>query len=123
MKRVLIIENQAAFREALAKLLENEADFEVAGQAGSLAQGHDLALDGLGKLDAAVVGLLLPDDNWTNFIRELRAAKPDLPVLVLTMTQDPEVHARVLEAGVDEVLTKAVSLEEIFATIRRLEDV
>ena len=122
MKRVLIIENQAAFREALAKLLENEADFEVAGQAGSLAQGHDLALDGLGKLDAAVVGLL-PDDNWTNFIRELRAAKPDLPVLVLTMTQDPEVHARVLEAGVDEVLTKAVSLEEIFATIRRLGDV
>lgn len=44
-------------------------------------------------------------------------------MLVLTMTQDPEVHAQVLEAGVDEVLTKAVSLEEIFATIRRLGDV
>ena len=123
MKRVLIIENHAAFREALARLLEKEADFEVAGQAGSLAQGHDLASDGLGKLDAAVVGLFLPDDNGTDFIRELRATDPDLRVLVATMTQDPEVHARVLEAGADEVFTKAVSLEEIFATIRRLGDV
>ena len=57
MIRVLLVEDHAAFREALAFLLGREPDLEVVAQAGSLAEARG-ALGG--SLDVAVVDLGLP---------------------------------------------------------------
>ncbi|MDP9426947.1 MAG: hypothetical protein M3P37_13200 [Actinomycetota bacterium] len=43
-----------------------------------------------------------------------------LAVLVLTISMEAQEHARAREAGADEVVSKAASLSEIFARIRRL---
>ncbi len=58
--RVLLVEDHAAFREALAFLLGREPDIEVVAQAGSLAEARK-AIDG--RLDVAVVDLGLPDGD------------------------------------------------------------
>ena len=120
MKRVLLVEDHAAFREALAKVLEWNAGFEKVPQAGSLSEGFARAdvLDG--DLDVAVVNLGLPDGDGTNLIAQMRSSKPDVPVLVLTMSRDPARHARALEVGADRVLTKDASIEEIVDAIRHL---
>ena len=68
MKRVLLVEDHAAFREALAKVLEWNAGFEKVTQAGSLSEGlaRAGALDG--DLDVAVVNLGLPDGDGRDLI-------------------------------------------------------
>jgi DNA-binding NarL/FixJ family response regulator len=120
MKRVLLVEDHAAFREALAKVLEWEAGFEKVPQAGSLSEG--LARAGVfdGELDVAVVDLGLPDGDRTDLISQMRSTEPEVPVLALTLSQDPTSHARALDAGAETVLTKDASIEEIVDVVRRL---
>jgi DNA-binding NarL/FixJ family response regulator len=119
MKRVLLVEDHAAFRESLAKVLEWEAGFEKVPQAGSLGEGPARAgvLDG--DLDVAVVNLGLPDGDGVDLIAKMRKTEPDVPVLVLTLSRDPAHHARALEAGAERVLTKDASIEEIVDAVRR----
>ena len=118
MKRVLLVEDHAAFREALAKVLEWEVGFERVPQAGSLSEG--LARAGVLDLDVAVVNLGLPDGDGTDLISQMRSTEPDVPVLALTLSQDPARHARALNAGAKGVITKDSSIEEIVDAIRRL---
>ena len=72
MKRVLLVEDHAAFHEALTTLLNMEPDLEVVGRADSLAEGRAAAA--LEEVDVAVVDVFLPDGNGVELVRELRRA-------------------------------------------------
>ena len=120
MKRVLLIEDHAAFREALAKVLKWNAGFEKVPQAGSVSEGLARAGSLDGDLDVAVVNLGLPDGDGADLISRMRRTEPNVPVLVLTLSRDPARHARALDAGADRVLTKDASIKEIVDAVRRL---
>ncbi len=121
MKRALLVEDHAAFREALAKVLEWEVGFEKVSQAGSLSGGLARAGSLDGDLDVvAVVNLGLPDGDGTDLISQMLSTRPDVPVLVLTLSRDPARHAQALDAGAQRVLTKDASIEEIVDAVRRL---
>jgi len=117
MIRVLLVEDHAAFREALAFLLGREPDLEVGAQAGSLADARE-ALDG--HFDVAVVDLGLPDGDGTELIGELRMESPGTSVLVLSATIDPEHLDDLRMAGADAVLAKVESPPIIAEEVRRL---
>ena len=85
IKCAFLLEDHDSFRRALVYLLEREPDIEVVGQAGSLQGARDLALGRLDQIDVATVDLLLPDGIGTDFIREALRARPDLPMLVVTL--------------------------------------
>jgi DNA-binding NarL/FixJ family response regulator len=116
MKRIFLAEDHAAFRKALAFMLEREPHYRVTAQAGSVAEAR--ASDAA-ACDVAVVDLLLPDGDGTEVIRELRATNPDARILSLSVSQDP---GRALDAGADEVLGKDASLSSVVATVRRLAE-
>ena len=86
----------------------------------SLQEGRDVARERLDQIDVATVDLLLPDGIGTDFIREAHRARPDLPVLVVTVVREKEVHDWALAMGATEVMTKDVAPEEIVAAVRRL---
>ena len=65
-------------------------------------------------------GLLLPDGIGTDVIRDLRATRPDVPVLVLTVARGPDPHGWARMMGADEMISKDASTQEIFAAIRIL---
>ena len=116
MRRVLLVEDHAAFSGALTSLLNMQPDLEVVGRAGSLAEGRAaLALE---EVDVAVVDVFLPDGNGVELARELRQADPRLPIVILTAGLDPELHALAFEAGADEVCLKADGIEKILKAIR-----
>ena len=71
---VVLVEDHAAFRQALAFLFDRDPAFRVAGQAGTLAEARTL-LDTLGAgTVVAVVDLGLPDGSGAEFVGDLRGA-------------------------------------------------
>ena len=116
-KRVLLLSNHDAFRQALARVLNGEEDLEVAWQAGSVAETCDIHLDGI---DVAVVDPLLPDGDGLELIREMSVANPRAKALVLSHELDEAVYYRALGVGAADVLfTMNTSLEEIINAVRR----
>ena len=120
IKCAFLLEDHDSFRRALAHLLEREPYIEIVGQAGSLQEARDFTLGRLDQIDVATVDLLLPDGIGTDFIREVRRARPELPVLVVTLVREKEVHDWARAMGATEVMTKDVAPEEIVAAVRRL---
>jgi DNA-binding NarL/FixJ family response regulator len=117
VRRVMLVEDHAAFRQSLAVLLEREPDLEVVAQAGSLAQARKM-LDT--RLDVAVLDLALPDGDGRDLIGELRSRNAGISVLVLTVTIRPGHLEEVMKSGADAVLHKIASPTTIVEEVRRL---
>lgn len=115
-KRILLVTDHNAFREALAVRLNREEDLEVAWQAGSVNATRDVHLDGV---DVALVDPLLPDGDGLVLIREVSVANPNALALVLSHKLDPAVHHQALGAGAVEVLTTNASMEEVINAVRK----
>jgi DNA-binding NarL/FixJ family response regulator len=115
--RVMLVEDHAAFRQALASLLSQEPDLEVVAQAGSLAQARKMLHT---PLDVAVLDLALPDGDGRELIGELRRANAGLSVLVLSVMLGSGHLDEVMKAGADTVLHKVASPTTIVEEVRRL---
>jgi DNA-binding NarL/FixJ family response regulator len=118
MLRLLLVEDHAAFRGALALMLNRQPDMDVAAQCGSLAECRSLG--GFADIDVALLDLLLPDGDSTELIGVLRRANPRVKVLILTASVEAGLLERMAESGADEVLNKTRRPQEIVAEVRRL---
>ncbi len=113
MTRVLVVEDEESFSDALSYNLRKEG-FEVA----VAATGPD-ALDIFERngADLVLLDLMLPGLPGTEVCRELRA-KSNVPVIMLT-AKDSEVDKVVgLELGADDYVTKPFSTRELIARMR-----
>jgi DNA-binding response OmpR family regulator len=113
---ILIVEDQQRLAIALATILE-EADYTVDvvfdGQS-----GLDYAL--LGNYDAIVLDVMLPEKNGFEVIAELRKAKNDVPVIMLTARDTVRDKVAGLDLGADDYLTKPFNPTELLARLRAL---
>ncbi len=116
MTRVLLVDDHPVLRESLAFMFDREPDFEVVGQAGSLAE----ACGKLGGVDLAVLDLDLPDGFGTDLIGDLRAESPGAVALVLTGLSECEQLALAIEGGAAGVIKKSGRIGEIVEAARRL---
>ncbi len=119
MKRVLLIEDHALFRESLALLLEWRLQVESV-QAGSLAEGRRVLGAVNGAADFAIIDLDLPDGDGSELIEQLHETRPDVPILAFTADQSMAKRARAMEAGADEVLAKMTPVEQIIGAAEQL---
>ena len=102
MLRLLLVEDHASFRGALALMLNRQPDLEVAAQCGSLAECRSLG--GFADIDVALLDLLLPDGDGAQLIGELRGANPRVKVLIFTASVEAGLLERMAEAGADGML-------------------
>ena len=119
IKRILLVADHNAFREALAIRLNQEEDLEVAWQSGSIADTRNIHLNGV---DVAVVDPLLPDGDGLELIREVSVANPNALALVLSHRLDPALYHQALGAGAVEVLATNIGIEEVINAVRRAAD-
>jgi two-component system response regulator RegX3 len=113
MTRILVVEDEDSFSEALAYLLGREG-FEV-GVANS-GTGAIEEFDRTGA-DLVLLDLMLPGLSGTEVCRQLRA-RSNVPIIMLT-AKDSEVDKVVgLELGADDYVTKPYSSRELVARIR-----
>ena len=113
--RVLLVDDQALFREALATLLEVRSDVEVVGEAGNGAQ----ALDRVAELrpDVVLMDLHMPVLDGIGATRRLRVEHPEVRVLALTTFDDDEDVFAALRAGAVGYLLKDVSSDRLVEAV------
>jgi DNA-binding NarL/FixJ family response regulator len=109
--RVLLVDDQALFREALAVLLEVRAEVEVVGEAadGAAALERSAAL----QPDVVVMDLRMPVLDGIAATRRLRAEQPGVRVLALTTFDDDEDVFAALRAGAVGYLLKDVTSDRL----------
>jgi DNA-binding NarL/FixJ family response regulator len=118
MALILFVEYHALFRQSASYMMDQEQDLEVVAQGGSVAEGRQKMAEG--GIDTALVDIPLPDEGAVELVRELHEANPSIPVLVLTYLKDHDVYEEFLKAGAAEVLSKELTVAEMFAAVRRL---
>lgn len=117
---ILLVEDHALIREGLASTFEQEAGFEVVGQAGSIAQARQVLVEGEQAVDVALIDPGLPDGDGSALIPELREANPPAQALVLSASFDRAEIARAVEMEAAGVLHKSAPLDEVKESVRRL---
>ncbi len=118
MQRLVLVEDHASFRQTLAFVFDQEPDFDVVAQAGSLAEARRVMRGR--EADLGVIDLTLPDGEGVELIEDLREINPHFAALVLTASLDELDHARAVEAGAAGVLHKSADVDEILNSTRRL---
>ena len=122
MQRIMLVDDHASFRQTLAFVFDQQPDYEVVAQAGSLAEARR-TLEGLeNDLDLGVIDLSLPDGEGTELIKDLREANGDFTALLLTASLDRTDHARAVEAGAAGVVHKSADVDEILDATRRISE-
>ena len=116
--RVLIVEDEAAIARFIARGLAAHGHQVVSAVNGE--DGVALALDAIDPIEFVLLDISLPGIDGHEVLRRLRAARPDLPVLMLTARDDLRHKVRALDAGADDYLTKPFAFEELMARIRAL---
>lgn len=118
MIRVMLAEDQAMVRGALASLLGLESDIEVVGEA---ADGDEaLAVAAATRPDVALLDIEMPGRSGLDVAAELRTRLPSCRVLILTTFGRPGYLRRAMEAGASGFLVKDGPVEELAAAIRRV---
>ncbi len=118
--RVMLLDDHHTFRQPLALMLGWEPDISVVAQAGSLAEAQEILEDESVDVDVAMVDLDLPDGSGTDFVADLRSARPEALALVLSAFSQQERLARAIKAGAAGVMHKSENAEKVIEAIRRL---
>jgi DNA-binding NarL/FixJ family response regulator len=116
--RILLVEDHASFRQALAFMLERESEFEVVGQVGSVAEARALDRQSLEDVEVAIVDLALPDGDGLDLLDDLSSRTV---TLVLSASLETARFARAVESGASGVLHKSTPIKEIVDAVRRLK--
>jgi DNA-binding NarL/FixJ family response regulator len=113
--RVLLVDDQALFREALATLLEVRAEMEVVGEAGDGAAALEQAA--LLRPDVVLMDLHMPVLDGIAATRRLKVERPEVRVLALTTFDDDEDVFAALRAGAVGYLLKDVSSDRLVEAV------
>ncbi len=116
MIRILIVDDQSLFREALRTLLSVQSDFEVVAEA---CNGEEaLRLAAQHQPDVVLMDLRMPLTDGITATRRLHAILPDCRVIVLTTFDEDEDILEGLRAGAIGYLLKDVTSEKLYESIR-----
>jgi len=114
--RILVVEDEAALRDGLVDLLTGDGHQVVA--VGDGAAGVAAGLES--AFDVVVLDVMLPRMDGLEVCRRLRAARPGMPILMLTARGSEDDKVRGLGDGADDYVTKPFSARELLARVRAL---
>lgn len=118
MIKVLLADDHAIVRQGLKQLLSDTDDLTVAGEA---ANGNEV-LQQVRQHDWGVLllDISMPGKSGLELIKQIKAEKPKLPILVLSMHHEEQYALRALRAGASGYLTKETDAEHLVSVIRKV---
>ena len=113
MTTILMVDDHELIRSGLAGAFEASGQFEVVGQAGSVAEA--LAVARQTTPDVVVTDVRLPDGTGLDIVRTLRGERPDLGLVVLTMYAGDEQLFAAMDAGASAFVGKQADVGQAAA--------
>lgn len=116
--RIFLVDDHEVVRRGVRDMLEAEDDFEVVGEAGTVAE----ALNRIASVtvDVAILDVRLPDGSGVELCRELRSIRPELACLMLTSFDDDEALFEAIVAGAAGYVLKQVKGSDIVNAVRQV---
>jgi DNA-binding NarL/FixJ family response regulator len=116
--RVFLLDDHEIVRKGVAQVVNAEADLEVVGEAAGAAQA--LAEVRRSEPDVAVLDVRLGDGNGIEVCREIRAAHPEVPCLMLTSFSDDQALLDAALAGAAGYVLKEIRSNDLIESIRKV---
>jgi len=113
--RLLVVDDHEVVRQGLVSLLDRRAGFEVVAQAGSVAES--IALAARHEPDLVIMDVRLPDGSGIEACREIRAARPETRVIMLTSYPDEEAVLSAIIAGASGYLLKQIRGRDLVSAL------
>jgi DNA-binding NarL/FixJ family response regulator len=116
--KVLIADDHAVVRQGLKQILSDTSDMQIAGEAAS----GDEALEKVRteEYDVFVLDIAMPGPNGLDILKETRAIRPNLPVLILSMHPEEQFAVRLLKSGASGYLNKESAPDELVKAVRKV---
>lgn len=114
--KVLIADDHAVVREGTRRILEQEPDMEVVGEAGDGEEAVNLAASL--KPDVAIIDIAMPKLDGIEATKRIKATWPSINVLILSAYDDDQFIFSLLEAGAAGYLLKSIRSRELIDAIR-----
>ena len=116
--RVLVVDDDRAFRDNLRNLLELESWIELVSMAGSVDEAVSMAC----RLepDVMLVDFHLPDGTGADVAQQLRGCAPDVALIMMSVESGADVMRPALLSGARDFLSKPFDPAELYAALRRI---
>jgi DNA-binding NarL/FixJ family response regulator len=118
MIRILIADDHTLMRDGLKQILATAGDMIVAGEASDGFQTLDSVRSG--ELDLLLLDMSMPGRSGVELIKQIKAVKPRLPILVLSMHKESEYAVRTIRAGAAGYLCKDSASQQLLKAIREV---
>jgi len=112
--RILVVEDEDSIASFVVKGLTAE---------GHTVERASTAADGIGlgttfDFDLVLLDLMLPDGNGIDVLQQIRAVRPELPVIIVSALGETDDKVDLLDAGADDYLVKPFAFAELAARVR-----
>ena len=114
--RVVIVEDHRMFAQALSAALDEADDIAVTAAVGTTREGIEAAHTT--QPDVVLMDYRLPDGDGVEAARRIKAAHPDIKVVMLTAASDDSVLSQAIQAGCSGYLTKDHTVDELVLAVR-----
>ncbi|MFC3230547.1 response regulator [Marinibaculum pumilum] len=116
MIRVLIADDHSLIREGLAKVLARQSDIRLVAEASNGTEAARKA--GSDDVDVAILDFNMPGRSGLDALSHIRALRPKLPVIILSMMPERDLALRAFRGGADGFVSKDSAAEEIVEAVR-----
>jgi DNA-binding NarL/FixJ family response regulator len=118
MIRILIADDHTIMREGLRQLLLAAGDLDVVGEA---RDGHEVLQQVRAlEFDVLLLDMSMPGRSGMDLIRQVKAEKGKLRILVLSMHEEHQYAVRAIKAGASGYLTKESASTQLVSAIRKV---
>jgi len=116
MIRILVADDHSVVRQGIKQIVADDPGMEVVAEAATGQEAVDLVL--ATPFDVVILDIAMPGKSGLDVLRELKAANPNLKVLVLSMYPEEQYAIRSLRDGASAYLTKGSPPEELIQAIK-----
>jgi DNA-binding NarL/FixJ family response regulator len=118
MMRILLTDDHALIRRGLKQVLLESFGDAVVGEAGNAGEALELIHNK--SWDVVVMDITMPGRSGIDILRDIKLARPALPVLILSMHGEEQFGRRVLKAGAAGFIAKNCPPDEFVKAVRKL---
>lgn len=118
MIKVTIVDDHSIVRLGLTKILREEPDIDVVGE----AEDYKSLLESIKKNqpDVVILDISLPGKNGLEIVKELKQTYPQIKSLMLSMHPEERFSVRAIKAGASGYVTKESAADELVSAIRKV---